>query len=284
MKYLISLCVCCCLQLTAFASSYEVPQGDVLRIPAPTQAEGMKVQAFGKSWPIYKHDEQQVAWIAVHLHTKVGKYPITWSSSQSKQTWHDEIQVNQGDFRISHIQVKKSMSSFSPENLKRLRADQQAIKTAYKTSAPTLHTWPAMSWPVAGIISTPFAAQRYINNKPRSPHSGIDIAAAAGTKVFAPLAGKVLLVEDMYLNGNLIAIGHGNGLTSIYAHLKRSLVKKGQVLQAGEVFAEVGSTGRSTGPHLHWGVHFAGAKINPRTMLNQAAQQEAQPSLGGKDE
>ncbi len=267
----------------AFANDYNIAQGDVLRLAAPQQhGQHLKVEAFGKQWPIYTFKGKQVAWIAIHLKTKPATYPIVWSNKQ--QTWHDQVKVVQGNFRISHISVKKSMSSFNASDLKRIRADQQAIKTSYQTSIHAQPVWPEMQWPVAGIISTPFAAQRYVNGHARSPHSGIDIAAPEGTSVYAPLAGKVLLVADMYLNGNLIAIAHGDGITTIYAHLKRALVKEGQYIKAGEIFAEVGSTGRSTGPHLHWGVHFLGAKINPRSMLSPIMQQQKQPTLGAINE
>ncbi|MDX8387800.1 MAG: M23 family metallopeptidase [Ghiorsea sp.] len=251
---------------SVLAQTYKAEQGNVLRIKAPAEAlSNVQVTAFGKNWPVFQHKGENIAWIAIHLKTKPANYRITWQSN--KKTWLENIAVKKGDFRISHIKVAKKMASFDKKALKRIRADQKAIKNAYKTSVEITNSWPEMIQPVTGIISTPFAAQRYVNGNPRSPHSGIDIAAPSGTPVHSPLAGKVILVSDMYLNGNLIAIGHGNGITTVYAHLKRALVKEGDLVKQGDVFAEVGSTGRSTGPHLHWGVHFSGAKVNPKTML-----------------
>jgi murein DD-endopeptidase MepM/ murein hydrolase activator NlpD len=229
------------------------------------------VQAFGKSWPIYERDGKHIAWIGIHLKNKPATYDINWFAGDAASVAQatDYVEVKKGNFRISHIEVSKKMSSFDKAALKRIRADQQAIKKAYKTDVPLHPDWPEMIWPTQGVISTPFAAQRYVNGQPRSPHSGIDIAAPKGTPVKAPLAGKVLLVSDMFLNGTLIAIGHGDGLTSVYAHLSKTLVKEGDILKQGDVFAKVGSTGRSTGAHLHWGVAFKGNKIDPRTMLKQ---------------
>ncbi len=256
-----------CFQTPSFAATYETSQGEVLRIHVPDDIakEDVQVSCFGKPWPIYQYEQNKIAWIAVDLKTKPKTYTITWKNK--KQTIKDEVLVKKGNFRISHITVEKKMASFDKESLKRIRADQQAIKASYQTKVALQPHWPEMILPVEGIISTPFAAQRYVNDEPRSQHSGLDIAAATGTPVVAPLAGTVLLVSKMYLNGNLVAIGHGDGLTTIYAHLHTAMVKVGDHVAQGQVFAEVGSTGRSTGPHLHWGVHFSGAKINPETML-----------------
>ncbi|MDQ6983543.1 MAG: M23 family metallopeptidase, partial [Ghiorsea sp.] len=249
----------------------EAAQGDVLRIPAPIQGNNLTVRAFDKTWPVFENNGQKVAWIAVRLKTKPATYNIQWSSggaaSVSQST--DTVQVSKGNFRISRITVEKKMSSFDEAALKRIRADSAAIKKAYKTTVSIQNTWPEMIIPTEGIVSTPFAAQRYVNGNARSPHSGLDIAAPTGTPVKAPLAGEVVLVADMFLNGILLVIGHGNGINTIYAHLNKALVKQGDILKQGDVFAEVGTTGRSTGPHLHWGVQFNGNKVSPQSMLRQ---------------
>lgn len=259
----------CSLISLSHADTYIANQGDVLRIniPASLPKAAVEVQAFEKKWPIFKRHEETKAWIAIHLNTKPGNYRLIWKSNGI--SLEEQITVSKGNFRISHIHVEEKMARFDEASLKRIRADQQSIALAYQQSVPIMPSWPEMRMPVDGEISTPFAAQRYINGNARSPHSGIDIAAPTGTPVHAPLDGIVLLVSDMYLNGNLVVIGHGSGITSVYAHLHQVLVKVGDHVNQEDIFAEVGSTGRSTGPHLHWGVHFLGAKINPASMLPQ---------------
>lgn len=120
------------------------------------------------------------------------------------------------------------------------------------------------AWPVKGRISGVFGSQRFYNGEPRRPHFGIDIAAPRGTKVRAPAPGKVTLAEpDMYFEGGLIFIDHGLQLTSAYMHLDRLAVKVGDEVEAGEVIATVGSTGRSTGPHLDWRMFWRNQRIDP---------------------
>jgi murein DD-endopeptidase MepM/ murein hydrolase activator NlpD len=151
--------------------------------------------------------------------------------------------------------------------LKRIRADQKRLKNSYIARVDARPDLQISGMPVEGIMSTPFGAQRYVNGEPRSPHSGIDIAAPEGTPVVSPLAGRVLVVSEMYLNGNTIAIGHGYGVVSVFSHLKTASVEEGDWIKAGSEIGEVGKTGRATGPHLHWGVRFRQARINPESMI-----------------
>ncbi len=266
----------CALSIQAQAASYSITQGDAAPIPAPTPS-ATAAHIFQRDWPVFHKNGKAYAWIAVNLHAKPGSHTLQWRVPQGKVPAPDTLEVVKGKFRISHITVKKSMSSFDAKALQRIRADQAAIKQAYQTPVNLKTEWPAMIWPVKGVISTPFAAQRYVNGKPRSPHSGLDIAAPLGTPVQAPLGAKVLLVADMFLNGKLIVLGHGHGIYSVYAHLNKAKVTEGDVLQTGDIFAEVGSSGRSTGPHLHWGVYFANTKINPLSMLKPSLIANATP-------
>ena len=249
----------------AVAAQYRVTQGDVLTLHREIPAGDIRLEALGKQWPVKREADGRVwAWIGVDMKTKTGSHSVTWSTG----TWseRDELLVSKGDFRISRITVDRKMAVFGPEELKRIRADQRALKASYKArvdATPFIHI---TQMPTEGIESTPFGAQRYVNGEPRSPHSGIDIAAPEGTPVITPLGGKVLVVSDMYLNGNTVAIGHGSGLVSVFSHLKSASVKEGEWIEAGSTIGKVGMTGRATGPHLHWGLRFQQARINPHSI------------------
>ena len=123
-------------------------------------------------------------------------------------------------------------------------------------------------WPVKGRISGVYGSQRFYNGEPRRPHFGIDIAAPRGTQVVAPAPGKVTLAEpDMYFEGGLIFIDHGLKVISAYMHLDSLNVKVGDQVAAGDVIATVGTTGRSTGPHLDWRMFWGGARIDPALVV-----------------
>lgn len=159
----------------------------------------------------------------------------------------------------------------SPESLKRIAREQGEILAAFRhrsAGAPAL----VFGMPAAGPLSSNFGLKRVINGQPRSPHSGIDIAAPAGGPVTAPAPGRVLRVGDYFFTGHTVFVDHGQGLVTLYCHLSEVAVREGQVLDTGDAIGKVGSTGRATGPHLHWALSLNDARVDPRLFLAADAQ------------
>jgi len=255
------------LPVSTQAQLWQAAQGDVLVVEKNLPAGHIEIRAWGISWP-FKHlpDGRIKAWIGVDMKTPPGEYALVWETRRVDgriTRERDAIQVHKGDFRISRITVEKKMAEFDAPTLARIRADQQVLQRSYRQQIDARPDIRMAALPTTGIISTPFGARRYVNGEARSPHAGIDIAAAEGTPVINPLAGRVLLVEDMYLNGHTVVIGHGYGLVSVFSHLKSAAVRPGEWLDTGARIGQVGQSGRATGPHLHWGVRFHRARINP---------------------
>lgn len=122
-------------------------------------------------------------------------------------------------------------------------------------------------WPAEGRISGVYGSQRVLNGVPKRPHFGVDIAGPIGTEVVAMADGIVQVAHDvdggMFFNGKTVLLDHGLGLTSVYIHLDTLSVETGQRLKQGEHLGTIGNTGRSTGPHLHWGVTWNGVPVDP---------------------
>jgi len=254
---------------SAHARTWHVRQGDVLStdIAIPSNPRHVSVTAFHKKWPFHKTENGTIRiWIGVDMETRPNSYGVMIQGKMPDgKPWRHryEIVVKKASFRISRIQVKMGMAEFDAKALARLRADQAALKKTYDMRVKADPEIRFDQMPIKGIISTPFGARRIVNGEPRSPHSGVDIAAPEGTPIRLPLAGRVLLAESMFLNGNTVAIGHGNGLVSVYTHMQRLEVRQGQWLKTGDRIGAVGQTGRATGPHLHWGVRYLNARVNP---------------------
>ena len=152
----------------------------------------------------------------------------------------------------------------SEEDLARIREEVRIVKRARKIDDSRTDFLSGFQWPVKGIISGVYGSQRILNGEPRRPHFGIDIAAPRGTKVVAPTDGVVTLVHpDMYFSGGTMIVDHGHGLSSAFLHLSRILVERGERVKQGQVIAEVGSTGRSTGPHLDWRINLFDRRLDP---------------------
>ncbi len=259
-----------CLPATLPAAEYHAVQGAVVRVEADLDARSgpVRLEAFERSWPVRRTAPGRwIGWIGVDLAARPGAHAIRWRSGKGEL--QQTLIVEPGHFRISRIEVPRTMAEFDAPTLARIRSEAARLRACYKRHIDAHADFVVRGWPVNGVLSTPFGARRIVNGEPRAPHSGLDIAAPAGTPVLAPIAGRVLLTESMYLNGNTVVLGHGDGLVSVYSHLEHIAVKPGEWVEAGRPLGRVGATGRATGPHLHWGMRFNGARIDPRYLMNE---------------
>ena len=156
----------------------------------------------------------------------------------------------------------------SEEDLARIQADIRMVKQARAIDDFRTDFLGGFRWPIKGRISGVYGSQRILNGEPRWPHFGIDIAAPTGTKVGAPADGMVTMVHpDMFFSGGTMIVDHGHGLSSAFLHLSRILVEKGDRVVQGQAIAEVGSTGRSTGPHLDWRINLFDRRLDPSLLV-----------------
>jgi len=171
------------------------------------------------------------------------------------------------EWKIQRIDgLPKRHVSPPPKALKRIKNDNKKVRAIRQAG---VHPVPlflngGFIAPVKGPITGVYGSQRILNGQPRSPHSGVDIAAARGTPVVSPANGIVrLAADDMYLMGNTLMIDHGLGLVSIFIHLDTIYAGEGEYVTQGDMVARVGKTGRATGPHLHWGISVGSTSIDP---------------------
>ena len=170
------------------------------------------------------------------------------------------------------LQVAPGTVDLSPENQARYEresAQQAAVMATFSEPPADLPDSASlrMQVPVPGRRSSSFGLRRVFNGQARNPHSGMDIAAATGTPIHAPLPGRVIDTGDYFFNGNTVWLDHGAGLLSLMCHLSAINVKVGDVLKAGDRLGAVGATGRVTGPHLHWGVMLNRSMVDPALFL-----------------
>ncbi|MDO9437834.1 peptidoglycan DD-metalloendopeptidase family protein [Hydrogenophaga sp.] len=167
------------------------------------------------------------------------------------------------------LNVAPGTVDLSPEDearYNRERAHLTTVMATFSETPPPSHDL-AMRAPVAGRRSGSFGLRRVFNGQSRNPHSGMDIAAATGTPVLAPMAGRVIDTGDYFFNGGTVWLDHGGGLLTMVCHLSAIDVKPGDTVRAGEAYAAVGATGRVTGPHLHWSVMLNRAMVDPALFL-----------------
>ena len=180
------------------------------------------------------------------------------------------LKVAKQDWDIQSIKgvEQRKVTPLNEDEAEILR-EQKDVKEALTTVDNVNQAWQnGFVLPLSGRISGNFGNQRIFNGIPKSPHTGTDIAAPEGSEVKSAGDGKVLLSGGNYFyGGNMVIIDHGLGLQTIYMHLQKATVKKGEEVKKGDVVGLVGKTGRATGPHLHWGASFNNIRFRPHSLF-----------------
>jgi murein DD-endopeptidase MepM/ murein hydrolase activator NlpD len=217
-----------------------------------------------KVWTLNDADN---AWaiIGIPLKQKIGKVSY-------KIDGHDyDFTIKDKAYKEQRLTVKRKHSNPPAEQIKRIQKESRLSKKAFTTFSGINKNKPyrAFKQPAQGPISSPFGLKRFFNDQARRPHSGIDIAAPRGADIVAPAAGEIILTGHFFFNGNSIFIDHGQGLITMYCHMDSLERTQGDKVKAGETIGTIGSTGRATGPHLHWTVSLNNSRVEPLLFLTQ---------------
>ena len=206
--------------------------------------------------------EPEAPWLAV-----VG-IPLSVKADEAQTLKYKDQGINfyiqDKTYKAQYLTIKnKKHVNPDPEQVKRWRREKAEQTAAYthwsEPESPIL----SMILPAKGPYSSPFGLKRFYNNQPRSPHSGLDIAAPMSAPIIAAAPGTVKAVGNYFFNGNTVIIDHGFGLTTMYCHMNTTQVELGDVVAQGDQIGTVGKTGRVTGPHLHWGVSLNNTRVDP---------------------
>lgn len=203
------------------------------------------------------------------------KLSHTLAYKMPNQNWQKkEIKLDQRTYDIQKIEgVAQKYVSPPEEVLQRIRNDNRQIANARAAFSDNLYFTQSFVMPSKGRISGVYGSQRYFNGEPRRPHFGLDIANKTGTPVLAPADGIIRLAhDDMYYSGGTLIMDHGFGVTSTFIHLNKIHVKNGQKVKQGDLIADIGATGRVTGPHLDWRINWYKERLDPALLVDLNTQ------------
>ena len=197
------------------------------------------------------------------------KFDLTFTKIENNKKSKIIKKVLKRKYNIQRIDGLAESKVTPPESVyKRIKKENNAIGEARAINSDLLFFKEKFIMPVEGIISGVYGSQRILNGKPRWPHYGIDIAAKQGTMIKSSATGKITLAEDdLYYTGGTIIMDHGHGISTIYSHLENILVSVGDQINQGDVIGTVGSTGRSTGPHLDFRINWFQTRLDPMSVL-----------------
>jgi len=269
-------------------SSTETYPGELLTIYARYADEGeeivLKSDLIKADVPFFKYKEGKFAIIPLSYDLQPSDYNISLTVKDNSREDQDREKGNQGkgtktynitvkvlpkDFPIQHLTISEEVDQ-ATRNDEAYEEYDKYVGAVRKTVTPEKMWDGAFLKPVEGRITTEFGMRRFVNNAPTSyRHSGIDIAAATGTPVKAANSGRVILARYLTLTGNTVLIDHGYGIISWSYHMDSIDVSEGEYVTKGQIIGKVGSTGFSTGPHLHFAVSVNDIFTNPWTLFKQ---------------
>lgn len=237
-----------------------IDQGGAVRV---TAGRGDYVRFSDKKFALFDENGKRSLLLPIQALTKPGAYKLEVLDSKDQVLESTTLNITDAHFPHQNITLSKSLTELKPA------PGEMETVAAFRSLTTTTRYWqePLLT-PVTGCMTSPFGVQRYHNGKPTGNiHSGLDQRAPMGGEIRSTAAGVVKLVKEYNIHGNVVGVDHGHGLVSIYLHMSKFAVTEGQQVTKGGLLGYAGSSGRSTGPHLHWSLYDQGVAINPRQWI-----------------
>ena len=251
----------------------DVAPGEVLKVSVKNLPviQSAQVKFLNKKYDMAQVGDCLVCLIGLDLGIETGSHSLkvyVYKQDGSVEIKEQDIPVSPKQFPIKKLWVKEEFVTPPKNVMERIQREAELTKAVYSIYSPEWKAEGKFIVPVQGKIFPNFGERRFFNNKPRSQHSGVDIASPMGMPVKASNSGRVVLASHLYFAGNTVIIDHGLGVFSVYCHFSEITVKMGQKVEKGDIIGKIGSTGRVTGPHLHWSVRIRGSRVDPNALLS----------------
>jgi murein DD-endopeptidase MepM/ murein hydrolase activator NlpD len=239
------------------ATPEAVKQGDVIRLHAPHSAEAARMA--GRTVRLFAAGGEASGLMPVPALEKPGEYPLEFLGAHGAVLHTAHVTVTDARFPRQNIVLGKELVELKPA------PGEIETAAAFRKAVSDVRYWhePFVA-PLAGCRTSPYGVRRLHNGKPTGNyHAGVDQRGAEGEPIRAIADGVVRIVRPWNIHGNTVGVDHGQGVSSIYLHMSRFAVTEGAEVKRGDTIGYVGSTGRSTAPHLHWSLYINGVPVNP---------------------
>lgn len=259
------------MDVSLAARAFQPGELVVVTVSPTVDASLVTVSAFGRTVSAFLAGPRRwEALVGIDVAQPPGTYRLRVDVSGADtvpQTTTRRMAIVARTFPTRRLRVDPSFVEPDAKTVERISREQAFLGETFKQSAQS-RLWEApFARPVPGQATSAFGARSVFNGQVRGQHTGADFVGATGTPIVAPNAGRIVAARDLFFTGNTVIIDHGLGVFSTLAHLSRVDVVEGATVEAGAVIGLVGATGRVTGPHLHWSLRVAGARVDPESLL-----------------
>jgi murein DD-endopeptidase MepM/ murein hydrolase activator NlpD len=265
------------ITLLLAAVIFSANQGTAVQLTFPHEpgVRGVEVLWQSTKIPAFRVNNAWTTLVGVDLDTKPGeqKTDVLFTMEDGRVEKREAIiKVAEKKYPTTELKVEERFVQLSKTDLARANREAQETEAIYKTITNEALWDTTFTIPIAGRTGTNFGHRRVFNGESRAPHAGADLRASTGTPIHATNRGRVVLAKNLFFSGNTVILDHGLGIYSLYAHLSRIDVKRGTMVENGQIIGLAGATGRVTGPHLHWGTRLQGARVDPFTLVGIGAR------------
>lgn len=232
-----------------------------------------KLEAFGTQFTFFSDDDvssrKQKVVFPVPYDTKPGEYFLTLSVRlpTSEHEKKIKIEVVSGNYRSETLTVPPKKVVPPKSEHKRIAREQKELGEVYSKFKEE-RLWTKFKAPSDNVLTSDYGSRRVYNGIHYNVHQGVDYRAPTGTPIYSAAEGEVVLSKDLYFSGNTVILSHGYGLFTVYMHMSKLVVKKGDRVTLRQELGKSGATGRASGPHLHWGAKIQKVNVNPLVLLD----------------
>ena len=260
--------------ITTTVSPNPVINGNCLLLVVDTRrlkdsVVGIQAKFRGGIIPIFQHPAKAggifIGLIGISYYSEPGveNIKLEWTNRGGYHDMPVQFEIVSGKYKKESLRVPKQKVTPSAKDQHRISNERKELKAIYASGHPTQLWRTGFQRPANSKITSPFGTRRLLNGKMKSYHSGVDFRAPVGTPVYAANDGIVRFAKELFYSGNHLIVDHGMGVFTGYSHLSEFSVEPEQYVSKGHVIGRAGSTGRSNGPHLHWGAKVNGVSVNP---------------------
>lgn len=226
-----------------------------------------RIRVAGRDVKLARREDGWIGLVALPLDS-AGPLELTALYGEGKRESRHELVILARDRRYASTRLRVApRGEDRPEVQARIRREQERIRSVLQATYPEWLPREPFAWPRPPEFTSPFGQRRVFNGTTRSRHLGLDLRGGRGAPVRAPAAARVALVGDFFYQGSAVYLDHGLGLVTAYFHLSRVDVREGDLVERGRLLGQVGSTGRSTAPHLHWSAYVDGHNVDPASLM-----------------